>query len=110
MTTLTEQIARVGVVGGGLMGCGVAEVCARTGLGVIVIDLDQSRLTTARSRIAASLARAVHSGKFSAADRDSAMDRIRFSADLADLADRDLVVEAVIEQETAKVDLFARLD
>ncbi|MEV0677683.1 3-hydroxybutyryl-CoA dehydrogenase [Actinosynnema sp. NPDC050436] len=105
-----SDIQRVGVVGSGLMGSGIAEVCARAGLDVLVSEVDLDAAEAARGRIASSLARGVRSGKLSAEDRDAALERVRFTTDLADFADRNLVVEAVAENEQVKTDVFAALD
>ncbi|HEX6360229.1 3-hydroxybutyryl-CoA dehydrogenase [Actinophytocola sp.] len=103
-------IERVGVVGCGLMGSGIAEVCARAGLDVVVTEVSEDALKAGRERIEKSLARAVRNGKLSDEDRAAAFDRIRFSPDMGDFADRQLVVEAVAENEQAKTDVFASLD
>jgi 3-hydroxybutyryl-CoA dehydrogenase len=107
---MTNGIERVGVVGCGLMGSGISEVCARAGLDVIVREVNQSALDRGRQRIEGSLDRAVKAGKLEAADRDTALSHIRFTIDFADLADRQLVVEAVIENEAEKLEVFASLD
>jgi 3-hydroxybutyryl-CoA dehydrogenase len=107
---LLSGIERVGVVGCGLMGSGIAEVCARAGLDVIVTEVSQDALAAGRTRIEKSLARAVRNGKLSEEDRVAAVDRIRFTADLGDFADRQLVVEAVAEQEQIKTEVFTGLD
>ncbi|GAA4887551.1 3-hydroxybutyryl-CoA dehydrogenase [Saccharopolyspora cebuensis] len=104
------EIERLGVVGGGLMGGGIAEVGARAGLDVIVCEVDDEAARAGRSRLWKSLNRAVQSGKITEADRDAAQSRLLFSTDLADLDDRQLVVEAIAEDEKLKVDLFTRLD
>ncbi len=104
------SIQRVGVVGCGLMGSGIAEVCARAGLDVVVVEVDTEAGDAGRRRIEASLDRAVKAGKMEDAERERALSRIRIGMDLADLADRELVVEAVVEAETAKLDVFAGLD
>jgi 3-hydroxybutyryl-CoA dehydrogenase len=103
-------IERVGVVGCGLMGSGIAEVCARAGLDVVVNEVSEDALKAGRARIEKSLARAVRNGKLSEDDRSGALDRIRFSPDLGDFADRQLTVEAVAESEQAKTDVFTALD
>ncbi|MFJ8074239.1 3-hydroxybutyryl-CoA dehydrogenase [Streptomyces sp. NPDC096176] len=103
-------VERVGVVGCGLMGSGIAEVCARAGLDVVVAESGARAADAGRSRIAASLARAAAAGKFTTMDRDAALARITVTDDLERLADRDLVVEAVAEDEAAKVEVFTRLD
>jgi 3-hydroxybutyryl-CoA dehydrogenase len=104
------EIRRVGVVGSGLMGSGIAEVCARAGLDVVVSEVSQGASDAGRERIATSLARGVRSGKLSEQDRDAALERLRFTTDLGDFADRDLVVEAVAENEQVKTEVFATLD
>ena len=101
---------RIGVVGGGLMGSGIAEVCARNDLDVLVIERDDEALEHARSRIERSLDRAVRNGKLDQSARTAAADRIRHSSALSDLADREFVIEAVAEDEALKVDVFTRLD
>jgi len=103
-------IRNVGVVGCGLMGSGIAEACARAGLDVRVVDLDLEILERGRDRVAASIARAQQGGKLSAAEAESALDLIEFSADLGSLADRQLVIEAVVESESEKVAVFSSLD
>lgn len=101
---------RVGVIGGGLMGSGIAEVCARAGCDTVVVEVDQAAVDRARSRIETSLARAVTAGKLDEAGRERALSFVSFSADFEALADRQLTVEAVIEEEKAKLDVFSRLD
>lgn len=105
-----STIERVGVVGAGLMGSGIAEVSARAGLDVTVVEVDAGALEAGQRRIGHSFDRGVKAGKISAADRDAAVGRIRFTTTLDDLADRDLVVEAVAEVEALKLDVFAQLD
>ena len=101
---------RIGVVGCGLMGSGIAEVVARAGLDVVVVEDGEAAAKAGRARIEGSLATAVDRGKLDGADRDAALDRIRVGADIEQLADRQLVVEAVLEDEAAKVAVFDRLD
>jgi 3-hydroxybutyryl-CoA dehydrogenase len=108
--TTDNEIQRVGVVGCGLMGSGIAEVCARAGLDVLVREINRDALAAGRRRIEASLSRAVATGKSSEADREAALSRLRFTTDFGDLADRQLVVEAVVENETEKLEVFASLD
>jgi len=104
------DIERVGVIGAGLMGAGIAEVCARSGSQVLVCDTDIKFLNAGRDNIEMSLGRAVRAGKLDADVRDSVLARIDFTTDLGDFADRDLVVEAIIESEHEKLDVFASLD
>ncbi|MEU6083196.1 3-hydroxybutyryl-CoA dehydrogenase [Streptomyces sp. NPDC047108] len=104
------DIERVGIVGCGLMGSGIAEVCARAGRDVVVVEASPDAAEAGRNKIAGSLERATRAGKLSAADRDAALARVRVTAEMDELADRDLVVEAVAENEDAKLEVFARLD
>ena len=104
------MIERVGVVGVGQMGSGIAEVCARSGLDVIVSDENAEGLKRGRDRIAVSLKRAVKAGKMSEDDADAALGRIRFTEDLQEFADRQLAVEAVVEVEPVKTSVLSKLD
>jgi 3-hydroxybutyryl-CoA dehydrogenase len=105
-----NDIARVGVVGGGLMGSGIAEVSARAGLDVIVLEANAAAAEAALSRLTGSLDRAVRNGKMAEEARDTALAGVRITTDIGDFADRQLVVEAVLEEETAKVAIFKQLD
>ncbi|MDO9458400.1 3-hydroxybutyryl-CoA dehydrogenase [Nocardioides sp.] len=103
----------VGVVGGGLMGAGIAEVCARAGLDVVVVESSDAAAKTAVGRLEKSLQRAEAKGKLDGAGGVTAADvlaRIRVETDLGAMADRDVVVEAIVENEAAKVELFRALD
>lgn len=115
MTTSPEmhgatEIQRVGVVGAGLMGSGIAEVCARAGLDVMVREVDAEACERGRSRIVTSLDRGIRAGKLTEEERDGALARLGFTTDIADLGDRQLVVEAVVEDETLKTEVFRNLD
>lgn len=101
---------RVGVIGAGLMGSGIAEVCARAGCDVLVHEAGDGPLAAGRARIEKSLSKAVEKGKLAQADRDAALARISYTLDLADMADREIVVEAVTEDEVVKKGIFATLD
>lgn len=105
-----SDIARVGVVGCGLMGSGIAEVFARAGLDVRVSEADGAALELGRTRVTGSLDTAVRRGKLTEEEREAALARISFTTDLADFADRDLVVEAVAEREDVKTAIFQTLD
>ncbi|MER5427515.1 3-hydroxybutyryl-CoA dehydrogenase [Streptomyces sp. NPDC002588] len=105
-----NDIKRVGVVGAGLMGSGIAEVCARSGLDVLVTEANADALHAGRQRITASLDRALRSGRLTETDRDAALARMAFSTDIGDLADQEIVIEAVAEDERIKTDVFATLD
>lgn len=98
------------MVGGGLMGSGIAEVCARAGLDVIVREVTAEAAEKAQERITASLDRAVTGGKLDEAAGAAAARSIRYTTDLGDFADRQLVIEAVVEDEQAKIDIFRQLD
>jgi len=104
------EIQRIGVIGVGLMGAGVAEVCARAGYDVLVREINDELLAKGLERIEASIQSAVKHGKLTAADHDAARSRVRGTTRLEDFADRDLVVEAAIEDLHLKKDLFAQLD
>ncbi|MFD9888372.1 3-hydroxybutyryl-CoA dehydrogenase [Amycolatopsis sp. NPDC059027] len=104
------DVARVGVVGAGLMGSGIAEVHAKAGLDVLVTEVNQPALDAGRARIEKSLQRGVKNGKLSAEDTEAALGRLRFTTEIGEFADRDLVVEAILEQEQAKVEVFRQLD
>lgn len=100
----------VGVIGCGLMGAGIAEVCARAGLDTIVCESDAEAAERGLVRITKSLDRALASGKLAEPDRDSALGRLRFTSDMADVAECHLVIEAVIEDEDLKTKVFKTLD
>jgi 3-hydroxybutyryl-CoA dehydrogenase len=104
------HITRVGVVGGGLMGSGIAEVCARAGLPVTVVETGGRAVDAARQRLEASLKRAVRSGKLDADELAEVEARVTLVDDLTALATSDLVIEAVAENETVKTAVFTQLD
>ena len=103
-------IERVGVVGGGQMGSGIAEVCARAGVDVVVCETDAKTSAAVLERIETSLTRGVRSGKLDEAGRQDVLGRLSFTTDLGDLADRDLVIEAIIESVDEKLEVFGNLD
>jgi len=103
-------IERVGVIGAGQMGAGIAEVCAKAGADVLVYEPTEALTTAGRERIAASLERAVSKGKLAADEREVTLARLSFTNTMADLADRQLVVEAIVEDEAVKAKVFAELD
>ena len=92
------------------MGSGIAEVCARAGLDVMVREVHAGAVEAGMKRIATSLERAVRSGKLDEASRDAAKARLSYTTDLGDMADRELVIEAVIEDESLKTEVFTMLD
>lgn len=101
---------RIGVVGAGLMGSGISEVCARAGADVLLYEPGQEQLDGARARIDRSLSTGVDAGKLSSDERSSTLERLCLTTDLDRLADRQLVPEAVPEQEQLETALFRRLD
>ncbi|MFE7585064.1 3-hydroxybutyryl-CoA dehydrogenase [Streptomyces gardneri] len=108
--TQRVDIRRVGVVGGGRMGAGIAEICARAGLDTVVSEASRPAATAARERIAVSLERAVQRGRLDRLSAETALTRVAVTAELTDLADRQLVVEAVTENARAKTEVFVALD
>ncbi|MEE2030976.1 3-hydroxybutyryl-CoA dehydrogenase [Rhodococcus chondri] len=100
----------VGVVGGGTMGAGIAEVCAKAGSDVIVLETSEKFADAARERVSTSIGKGVTRGKITQEDADAAIARVRVTTEIADLADRDLVIEAAPEVESIKTDIFAKLD
>lgn len=104
------NIQRVGVAGCGLMGSGIAEVAARAGFDVVVSEVDEGALEGGKSRIVKSMGRAVEKEKLSPAARDEAWGRMSFTTSLADMADRDLVIEAIVEDLAIKSELMGALD
>ena len=102
------EIKSVGVVGCGLMGHGIAQVCAqRGGWDVVVTEVSQEQLDKGLAKIEKQLARAVEKGKLEQADADAVRQRITGSLDYADLADCDLVIEAITENLDAKLKLWS---
>ncbi len=104
------SIERVGVVGGGQMGAGIAEVCAKAGVDVIVHEINDELADAAEARVLKSLGRAVEKGKLDDAAHGAAVSRLRFESDLMLMADRQLVIEAIVEDERIKTELFDHLD
>jgi 3-hydroxybutyryl-CoA dehydrogenase len=103
-------IERVGVIGCGLMGSGIAEVCARAGLDVTVREVSAEAAEAGRQRLVTSLDRGLVAGKLTESARDEALGRLSFTTAIDDLADRQMVIEAVVEDESMKVDIFKELD
>ena len=103
-------IQRVGVVGFGQMGSGIAQVCAQAGLDTLVREVDQALIDKGMQRVDGSLARLVKSQRTSETDAKAARGRIRGTLALADFKDRDLVIEAVVEEMGPKKKVFGELD
>jgi len=104
------NINKVGVVGGGQMGAGIAEVCAKSGVDTVVVEVSEDRARASRGAIEQSMEKAVSRDKLGSADRDDALSRLTFVTDMGALADRDLVVEAIVEDLDIKRQLFGDLD
>ena len=104
------EIDKVGVIGGGQMGGGIAEVCAKAGVDVVVVEMTDELAQRARVSIETSLRKAVDRGKLDPAGRDSALGRLSFSSDVEVLSDRELVIEAIVENLVVKRELFSKLD
>ncbi|HEX9305712.1 MAG TPA: 3-hydroxybutyryl-CoA dehydrogenase [Thermoanaerobaculia bacterium] len=104
------KITRVGVLGAGLMGSGIAEVCAKSGYETVVREVSDELAAKGVGRIESSLAKAVDRGKLAPADRDAARNRLSATTKIEDLAASDLVIEAVVEHLEAKKELFRELD
>ena len=107
---MSDSIERVGVIGAGQMGAGIAEVSARAGVDVIVYEPTEALTTAGKARIAKSLERGVSVGKVTERERTAALAKLSFTTSLADLSDRQLVIEAVIEDDGVKGKIFAELD
>jgi 3-hydroxybutyryl-CoA dehydrogenase len=105
-----SEIARVGVVGFGLMGTGIAEVCARSGVEVTVVEVDPGAATRGEERLRASFQRALKAGKIEEPEVERALALVTVSADLEQLSTSEIVFEAVVEQLEQKEELFGRLD
>ena len=103
-------IARVGIVGAGQMGGGIAEVAARGGVSVVVRDLDAAALEDGAAAIRSSLDRALSKGKLDEAERDAIVGRLEFTTEADGFADVDLVIEAIVEDLGVKSAVFAELD
>src|SRR6059058_3454820 len=104
------EIGKVGVLGCGLMGHGIAQVCAQAGMEVVVREVDQGRLDAGLGKIEKQLARAVEKGKAEQADVDAVRGRISGTLDYAQLADRDLVIEAITEDLEMKLEMWKEVD
>jgi 3-hydroxybutyryl-CoA dehydrogenase len=105
-----EQVRRIGVVGCGIMGSGIVEVCAKSGFDVVFVEVDDERIARGRGAVERSMGRAVDKGKLDAEERDAALGRISGTRALDDLAGVDLVIEAATEAQDTKEAIFRRLD
>jgi 3-hydroxybutyryl-CoA dehydrogenase len=104
------EIQRVGVVGLGTMGAGIAQVCVQAGVETVGREVTAELGERARERVGHYISRGVEKGRLTAEERDAALDRLTTTTELADLAGCDLVIEAVVEELDAKREIFAELD
>ena len=107
---MTREFTKVGVIGLGTMGAGIVEVFARNGIDVVAVEIDDAALEKGKGVLAKSTGRALSREKISQEDHDALHDRVSYTTDLQDLADCQLVVEAVPEKLELKKELFGRLD
>jgi 3-hydroxybutyryl-CoA dehydrogenase len=105
-----EDVTKVGVVGCGIMGSGIVEVCAKAGIQVTFVEVDDERAERGRQAIERSLGKALEKGKLDETGRDAALANITASTSLDDIADADLVIEAATEDLETKLGIFRRLD
>ena len=110
MTSSGREFRSVGVIGLGTMGAGIAEVFARNGYQVVGVELTEETLERGRQHVRHSTDRAVKRGKLSEDEQNQIFDRITFTTELKDVADCQMVVEAIIEQLPLKQELFRTLD
>ncbi|MCL4840040.1 MAG: 3-hydroxybutyryl-CoA dehydrogenase, partial [Thermoanaerobaculia bacterium] len=103
------EIRKVGVLGCGLMGAGIAEVCLKSGFATVVREVDDALLAKGTSRLRGSLDKAVEKGKLEPEAREAALGRLQVTTDLAELADCDLVIEAIVENLEEKRRTFGAL-
>jgi len=106
---MVTKLSRIGVVGAGQMGNGIAHVCALSGYQVLLNDISGERIKAGLATISGNMARQVSSGKISAAERTAALGRIDPAEDYPALADADLVIEAAVEDEAVKRDILANV-
>lgn len=104
------SIRTIGVIGAGTMGTGIAQACALSGLKVVLRDIDAKSVEASVGRIAASLGRSVEKGKISEDDKNTSLKRIQKATILEDLADADIVIEAVLEDLALKKNIFSELN
>ena len=100
----------IGVIGAGTMGSGIAQVCALAGLSVVMLDVDEGRVTRGRDAVASGLERLVKKAKLSAAERDAALGRLRGATDYVALGSCDFVIEAATEDEPVKLKILRQVE
>jgi 3-hydroxybutyryl-CoA dehydrogenase len=105
-----KEIAKVGVLGGGLMGSGIAQVAAMSGFDTIVREISDPLIQKSRSGIGKTLAKGIEKGKVTEAERDAALGKLTFTTDLAQLASCDIIIEAVVEDLDMKNEMWSELN
>jgi 3-hydroxybutyryl-CoA dehydrogenase len=105
-----KKLRKVGVLGGGLMGSGIAQVSAAAGFPTTVREVSKALCEKSRQAIEKSLAKGIERGKVTAAERDTTLGNLRFVTELKELADSDLFIEAVVEDLEVKNSLWSQLD
>jgi 3-hydroxybutyryl-CoA dehydrogenase len=105
-----SEVKKVGVLGAGLMGSGIAEVAAKSGYATLVREVNEDLVAKGRKKIEGSAAKAVEKGKLTPADRDAMVGRLTYTTKLEDLADCDVVVEAIVENLDVKRETYGTLD
>lgn len=103
------SIERVGVIGGGIMGTGISEVCAREGLDVVLVEVSSEAVARARGNLERSLHRAVSRGKLERDQAAGILEGVFFTGDVTRVADRQMVIEAVVEHKPTKLEVFRQL-
>ncbi len=106
---MTAELRKIGIIGAGQMGSGIAHVCALSGFDVVINDISTELMESGLATINGNMARQVASGKISEDERSSAMTRITSSSDLAAIAEADLVIEAATENEKVKAEIFSNV-
>ena len=106
---MTLEVKKIGIIGAGQMGSGIAHVCSLAGLDVVLNDLSQERVTAGLATINGNMARQISRGQISEESRKAALDRVMPSTDYSELADCDLVIEAATENEDTKRKIFTNL-
>ena len=104
-----DRLRRIGVIGAGQMGCGIAHVCALAGFDVVVSDLNEEMLQSGREAIDRNLSRQVSRGKIHEEEKDAALGRIHMGIDYKLFADCEMVIEAATEKEEIKREIFKKL-
>jgi 3-hydroxybutyryl-CoA dehydrogenase len=107
---VSREIRKVGVIGLGTMGAGIAQLCVEAGVETVGREVSLDLAERARDRVAHFLTRKVEKGTLEQSERDAAVERLTLTTDVADCADCDLVVEAIVEELEPKRELFAELD